>query len=61
MAQPFRIGMLMLHHGTPRDQQARAHPTLPEHWRRRAGIEEFANRKLICAVAPDAPGGGFAG
>ena len=26
-----------------------------------AGIEEFANRKLICAVAPDAPFGGFAG
>jgi succinate-semialdehyde dehydrogenase / glutarate-semialdehyde dehydrogenase len=26
-----------------------------------AGIEEFANRKLICAVAPDAPVGGFAG
>jgi succinate-semialdehyde dehydrogenase / glutarate-semialdehyde dehydrogenase len=25
------------------------------------GIEEFANRKLICAVAPDAPIGGFAG
>jgi succinate-semialdehyde dehydrogenase / glutarate-semialdehyde dehydrogenase len=25
------------------------------------GIEEFANRKLICAVAPDAPFGGFAG
>jgi hypothetical protein len=23
--------------------------------------EEFANRKLICAVAPDAPVGGFAG
>jgi succinate-semialdehyde dehydrogenase/glutarate-semialdehyde dehydrogenase len=27
----------------------------------RAGIEEFANRKLICAVAPDTPVGGFAG
>ena len=26
-----------------------------------AGIEEFANRKLIRAVAPDAPVGGFAG
>jgi acyl-CoA reductase-like NAD-dependent aldehyde dehydrogenase len=26
-----------------------------------AGIEEFANRKLICAVAPDARVGGFAG
>lgn len=26
-----------------------------------AGIEEFANRKLICAVAPHAPVGGFAG
>ena len=26
-----------------------------------AGIEKFANRKLICAVAPDAPVGGFAG
>jgi succinate-semialdehyde dehydrogenase/glutarate-semialdehyde dehydrogenase len=26
-----------------------------------AGIEEFANRKLICTVAPDAPFGGFAG
>jgi hypothetical protein len=26
-----------------------------------AGIEEFANRELICAVAPDAPIGGFAG
>ena len=26
-----------------------------------AGIEKFANRKLICAVAPDAPIGGFAG
>jgi succinate-semialdehyde dehydrogenase / glutarate-semialdehyde dehydrogenase len=26
-----------------------------------AGIEEFANRKVICAVAPDAPVGGFAG
>jgi len=26
-----------------------------------AGIEEFANRKLICAVAPDAPVGGFVG
>jgi hypothetical protein len=26
-----------------------------------AGIEEFANRKLTCAVAPDAPVGGFAG
>ena len=26
-----------------------------------AGIEEFANHKLICAVAPDAPVGGFAG
>jgi hypothetical protein len=37
------------------------HPTLSEHWRRRAGIEEFANRKLICAVAPDAPAGGFGG
>ena len=30
---------------------------------RRAGGDaaEFANRKLICAVAPDAPVGGFAG
>ena len=26
-----------------------------------AGIEEFANHKLICAVAPDAPVAGFAG
>jgi acyl-CoA reductase-like NAD-dependent aldehyde dehydrogenase len=26
-----------------------------------AGIEEFANRKPICAVAPDAPVAGFAG
>ncbi len=26
-----------------------------------AGIEKFANGKLICAVAPDAPVGGFAG
>jgi succinate-semialdehyde dehydrogenase / glutarate-semialdehyde dehydrogenase len=26
-----------------------------------AGFEEFANRKLVCAVAPDAPVGGFAG
>jgi hypothetical protein len=26
-----------------------------------AGIDEFANRKLIGAVAPDAPLGGFAG
>jgi len=26
-----------------------------------AGIEGFANRKLICAVAPDVPVGGFAG
>jgi succinate-semialdehyde dehydrogenase / glutarate-semialdehyde dehydrogenase len=26
-----------------------------------AGIEEFANRKLICAVAPDGLVGGFAG
>lgn len=26
-----------------------------------AAIEEFANRKLICAVAPDAPVAGFAG
>jgi succinate-semialdehyde dehydrogenase / glutarate-semialdehyde dehydrogenase len=26
-----------------------------------AGIEEFANRKLICTVPPDAPFGGFAG
>jgi succinate-semialdehyde dehydrogenase/glutarate-semialdehyde dehydrogenase len=25
------------------------------------GLEEFANRKLICAVAPDAPVGAFAG
>ena len=25
------------------------------------GIEEFAHRKLICAVAPDGPVGGFAG
>jgi hypothetical protein len=24
-------------------------------------IEEFANRELICAVAPDAPVGGFVG
>jgi acyl-CoA reductase-like NAD-dependent aldehyde dehydrogenase len=26
-----------------------------------ARIEEFANHELICAVAPDAPAGGFAG
>jgi succinate-semialdehyde dehydrogenase/glutarate-semialdehyde dehydrogenase len=26
-----------------------------------AGIDEVANCKLICAVAPDAPVGGFAG
>jgi succinate-semialdehyde dehydrogenase/glutarate-semialdehyde dehydrogenase len=26
-----------------------------------AGVDEFANRKLICAVASDAPVGGFAG
>ena len=26
-----------------------------------AGIDEFANRKMLCADAPDAPVGGFAG
>jgi succinate-semialdehyde dehydrogenase/glutarate-semialdehyde dehydrogenase len=25
------------------------------------GMQEFANRKLICTVSPDAPAGGFAG
>jgi uncharacterized protein YbjT (DUF2867 family) len=100
MAQRLRIGMLMLHHGTPRDQQARAqlaealpprsevtepdevgafevemeaadqedaltqiwdavaasgtddhivfleHPTLPEHWRRRAGRARRPGRRV---------------